>query len=172
MADAKFLLDIDVDDTPVDAATTNPISSNWAYDHVDAADPHPGYVLESAYGEKVTVVSGSLTAGAQNAKVFSWQNTSASASILVHKVLINITTGSTLAAQLNVGQAATEIESDNLIDGVLLNAVDVLNNFEDKGTNGSCAILVADDQWVTGFEDDTAASTDLVGKYYIFYTGV
>lgn len=37
----------DVDDTPVDSATTDPISSNWAYDHVAAADPHPGYALES-----------------------------------------------------------------------------------------------------------------------------
>jgi len=37
----------DVDDTPVDAATTAPISSNWAYDHVAAADPHTGYVRES-----------------------------------------------------------------------------------------------------------------------------
>jgi len=33
MADAKFILDTDVDDVPIDAATTDPISSNWAYDH-------------------------------------------------------------------------------------------------------------------------------------------
>ena len=46
MADAKFLLDTDVDDTPVDAATTDPISSNWAYDHENAADPHPEYTTE------------------------------------------------------------------------------------------------------------------------------
>mgnify|MGYP001565150853 CR=1 FL=1 len=38
----------DVDDTPVDAATTAPVSSNWAYDHVAAADPHTVYRLESA----------------------------------------------------------------------------------------------------------------------------
>ncbi|MFA5706629.1 MAG: hypothetical protein WDA41_09780, partial [Candidatus Neomarinimicrobiota bacterium] len=31
----------DVDDTPVDAATTAPISSNWAYDHAASANPHP-----------------------------------------------------------------------------------------------------------------------------------
>ncbi len=37
----------DVDDTPVNGATTDPVSSNWAYDHVAAADPHPGYILES-----------------------------------------------------------------------------------------------------------------------------
>jgi len=42
-----IISEADVDDTPVDSATTVPISSNWAYDHVAAADPHTGYVLES-----------------------------------------------------------------------------------------------------------------------------
>lgn len=39
----------DVDDTPVNGATTAPISSNYMYDHVAAADPHTGYVLESLF---------------------------------------------------------------------------------------------------------------------------
>ncbi len=39
----------DVDDTPVNGATEDPISSNWAFDHVAAADPHVGYVLESLF---------------------------------------------------------------------------------------------------------------------------
>jgi hypothetical protein len=38
----------DVDDVPVNGATTDPISSNWAFDHEAAADPHTGYRLESA----------------------------------------------------------------------------------------------------------------------------
>ena len=42
-----MISEADVDDTPVDSATTVPVSSNWAYDHVAAADPHVGYVLES-----------------------------------------------------------------------------------------------------------------------------
>lgn len=37
-----------VDDTPADGETAKAISSNWAYDHVAAADPHTGYLLESA----------------------------------------------------------------------------------------------------------------------------
>ena len=45
--DATILKYADVDDSPVDSATAAPISSNWAYDHVDASDPHTGYVLES-----------------------------------------------------------------------------------------------------------------------------
>lgn len=40
----------DVDDTPVNGETAQPISSNWAYDHEAAADPHTGYMLESNIG--------------------------------------------------------------------------------------------------------------------------
>ncbi len=40
-AGANTLLDTgDVDDTPVNGATTAPVSSNWAYDHADNNDPH------------------------------------------------------------------------------------------------------------------------------------
>jgi hypothetical protein len=42
-----------VDDTPVNGAATTPISSNWAYDHEAAADPHGGYVLTSEIGSSV-----------------------------------------------------------------------------------------------------------------------
>jgi len=37
----------DVDDTPVNGATTDPVSSNWAYDHITDADQHPEYQKES-----------------------------------------------------------------------------------------------------------------------------
>lgn len=43
-ADATILKQADVDDIPVNGATTDPVSSNWAFDHVAAADPHPGYL--------------------------------------------------------------------------------------------------------------------------------
>ncbi len=42
--DATILKQADVDDAPVDGVTTAPISSNWAYDHVAAVDPHTGYL--------------------------------------------------------------------------------------------------------------------------------
>jgi len=45
---AQYVLHTEVDDTPVDGVTTDPVSSNWAYDHAAAADPHTGYRLESA----------------------------------------------------------------------------------------------------------------------------
>lgn len=41
---SDIVLKTDVDDTPVDTATTVPISSNWAYDHENDADPHTQYV--------------------------------------------------------------------------------------------------------------------------------
>ena len=42
-----YLAVADIDDTPVDGETSAPISSNWASDHVAAADPHTVYVLEA-----------------------------------------------------------------------------------------------------------------------------
>jgi len=36
-----------IDDTPADGVTDHSISSNWAYDHVAAADPHTGYLKEA-----------------------------------------------------------------------------------------------------------------------------
>lgn len=41
------------DDTPDSGSTTTAPTSNWAYNHVAAADPHAGYVLESALGADV-----------------------------------------------------------------------------------------------------------------------
>jgi hypothetical protein len=44
---AAYSLVTDIDDAPVNGVIDAPISSNWAYDHVAAADPHTGYRLES-----------------------------------------------------------------------------------------------------------------------------
>lgn len=38
--DATILTESDVDDTPVDSATTAPVSSNWAYDHQNLTQAH------------------------------------------------------------------------------------------------------------------------------------
>lgn len=44
----QYLLVADIDDVAVNGEIAQPISSNWAFDHVAAADPHTGYRLESA----------------------------------------------------------------------------------------------------------------------------
>jgi len=49
-ADATIIKQVDVDNVPVDSATTVPVSSGWAFAHVAAADPHTGYMLESNIG--------------------------------------------------------------------------------------------------------------------------
>jgi len=46
----QYLLVADIDDTPVNGELAQPISSNWAFDHAAAADPHPGY-LTAAEGD-------------------------------------------------------------------------------------------------------------------------
>jgi len=43
----QYLLVADIDDAPVNGETSAPISSNWAFDHEAAADPHTGYQKES-----------------------------------------------------------------------------------------------------------------------------
>ena len=43
---SQYLAIADIDDTPVDGVVNAPISSNWAFDHVAAADPHTGYATD------------------------------------------------------------------------------------------------------------------------------
>ncbi len=43
----SVLIETDVDDTAVNGVTTYPVSSNWAYDHANGADPHTGYILHA-----------------------------------------------------------------------------------------------------------------------------
>lgn len=57
-----LLLIVNIDDVPVNGETSAPISSNWAYDHENAADPHTGYVLESAIGTTVQAYDAELAA--------------------------------------------------------------------------------------------------------------
>jgi hypothetical protein len=44
-ADATIIKQADVDDTPVDGATTAPVSSNWAFDHAASTAPHPNELV-------------------------------------------------------------------------------------------------------------------------------
>jgi len=70
-ANGELLCGWAVDDIPVDGETSQPISSNWAYDHVAAADPHTGYVLESLFDAYTMLMATAdntpvaLTVGAQ-----------------------------------------------------------------------------------------------------------
>jgi hypothetical protein len=46
----------DVDDVPVNGATSDPISSNWAYDHINiVADPHSQYLQSVVAGTDISI---------------------------------------------------------------------------------------------------------------------
>jgi len=122
------------------------------------------------------VVSGSLTADVSGNFAFKWQNPE-DAKILVHRVIIDITTaGGTAGSLLDVGIVdASANTSDNLIDGFDLNNTNAGDNISDGGTNGR-SIQKLDEKngttdWITG-KILIADASSLVGKYYIFYTEV
>lgn len=80
---------------------------------------------------------------------------------------IHIITGSSAACTVNIGTAATDVTSDNQMDGVSVNAAanTVYDNIEDQGTNG------ASRQYVTpgGFFTAYVASGDANGLVADFY---
>lgn len=61
---ADLIRDTDVDDTPVDAATTVPVSSNWAYDHENNVAVHTypnfieGFNLQYSSASAISVLAG------------------------------------------------------------------------------------------------------------------
>jgi hypothetical protein len=59
-ADATLLRTADVDDVPVNGATTVPVSSNWAYDHT-TIDSHSNYALANPTHSAVTYNNGGTT---------------------------------------------------------------------------------------------------------------
>lgn len=102
--------------------------------------------------------------------VLSWANPEAS-SIIVNKVIVDITTASTGASTIDIGTTATSAttSSDNLIDGVSGAAIAAVDNANSAGTNGKSLQKLAAGKWVTG----TQASgniTGIVGYAYIHYT--
>lgn len=101
--------------------------------------------------------------------VLSWANPEAS-SIIITKLVVDITTASTGASTIDFGTTATTAttSSDNLIDGVSGASIAAVDNTDDKGTNGKSKQKLASGKWVTG----TQASGDIagiVGYVYIHY---
>lgn len=100
----------------------------------------------------------------------SWQNPER-VSVIITRIVVNITTVATAACTADVGTTATSAttSSDNLIDGADLNAATgIKDNIADGGTNGKARQLLASGKWVT-FSRASGASADFVGKAYIEY---
>jgi hypothetical protein len=91
-------------------------------------------------------------------------------SIIVDRVIIDVTTAATGAATIDVGVAANgTTSSDTLIDGLDVNtATGIFDNIDDQGTNGNSVVKLTTSQYITASEA-TGDVSDLAGKYYIRY---
>lgn len=104
--------------------------------------------------------------------VGGWTNPEAG-SIMIKRVLVNITTKSTGAANLAVGSTATNIttSSNNLLDALDVGTAAVLaDNITDKGSAGKSRQLLATGKFVTF--TGSADTSGLVGVAYIEYVKV
>ena len=115
--------------------------------------------------EKVPLVASDSAGG-----VFAWQNHH-SESVIVTRVVIDLTTKATGAGTLDVGMTATSAatSADNFIDGLDVNAATgVFDNVENQGTNGTGAQKVASGKWVTASKA-TGNMAGIVGSAYLHY---
>ena len=115
------------------------------------------------------VVALSATSG--DGGVFAWQNPTHQP-IIITRVTIDITTAAPATVTIDVGTTANGASaSDNLIDGGGIAATGVLDNIEDRGTNGKSRQRLAGLGGATDFVTGTAsaAPTGLVGFAYIEY---
>lgn len=101
--------------------------------------------------------------------VLAWANPTGG-SILVQRVILDVTTKATGACTLDVGVAANGTTlNDTLLDGVDVGtAAGVFDNIENQGTNGVAAKKVTSSQYVTASKA-TGAAAGLVGYAYIHY---
>ena len=103
--------------------------------------------------------------------VLGWANPTGG-SIIVDKVVLDVTTASTGASTVDCGIAANATtSSDVLIDGVSGNSIALLDNIEDQGTNGKSSGKVTSSQAVTCSEA-SGDVTGLVGYAYIYYHAI
>lgn len=102
--DGYFLEDTDIDDTPDNGSLTTAPSSNWAYDHTAATDPHSGYVLESALGSGVGTMLASApgSAGGPTTTIASGTSTLGTGAISSGACASAVTTTATGTATTDV----------------------------------------------------------------------
>mgnify|MGYP001591174867 CR=1 FL=1 len=112
------------------------------------------------------------TAGAGG--VFNWQNP-LKVAVQIIRVLVDVTVAAPAAVTVDVGTAADgATSSDNLIDGALLDAIALLDNIENRGTNGKSRQKLAARGGASDFITATASATptSLAGNAYIMFIEV
>ena len=103
--------------------------------------------------------------------VQAWQNPE-SVSIVISRVIVDVTTIASAACKLDLGTTATDATtaSDNLIDGIDVNAgTGLLGIADGDGTNGKYQQKLASGKWVT-VKEISGNATGLVGAAYIYYS--
>lgn len=155
----KYLHTADVDDIAVNEAFTDPISSNWAFDHVAAADPHTGYVLESLLDAKGDIYAASA------------DNTPAKLTIGSNNTYLVAASGETAGVKWQT-IPATDVEVSELSTATYDDVQDYVNFFGDRtllsggaiSDNGDGTVTVAaGTAWCKETDSDTA-----VGKFFDF----
>lgn len=124
-----------------------------------------------AFDRSTKIAKVALGAADTGGGVISWQNPE-SVSILVTRIVLDVTTQSTGSCTIDIGTTATSATtpSDNLIDGISIATAGVIDNLlaATLGTNGKTAQKLASGKWVTGSKDSGAAA-GTVGFAYIHY---
>jgi hypothetical protein len=111
-----------------------------------------------------------LAAADTGGGVLAWQNPESS-SIVITRLVVDVTTKSTAACTVDFGTTETNAttSSDTLLDGVDVGtAAGTFDNITDKGTNGKSRQKLASGKWVTGSMASGAAA-GLAGYAYIEY---
>lgn len=103
---SSYLLVADIDDTPVNGELAAPISSNWAFDHVAASDPHPGYLTPAEGDAAYAPIAKGVTNGD------SHDHSGGDGAQVSHTTLSNI--GSNTHAQIDTHIAATGTSAHGL----------------------------------------------------------
>ncbi len=100
--------------------------------------------------------------------VLQWQK---SFPLVVTRLVIEVTTQSTVPSKCDFGSATGPVSSDNLIDGGNTGAVRALDNIGDKGTNGKTCLRLVELQYITGSQsaDSPGSVAGLQGFAYITY---
>ena len=101
--------------------------------------------------------------------VLAWANPETT-SILIQRVIFDVTTKSTGACTLDVGTTATSAttSSDNLMDGINVATAGVFDNITNKGESGKSLQKLAKGKWVTASKA-TGSAAGLAGFAYIEY---
>jgi hypothetical protein len=121
----------------------------------------------------VKVAKVALTALDTGGGVLAWANPE-TGSILISRIVIDVTTKSTGACTLDIGSTATSAatSANNLLTGVDVGtAIGVFDNITNKGASGVSVVKLASGKWVTASKASGAAA-GLVGFAYIHYCDV